>query len=141
MISRLDLDTGHEEEIYRGPEGRPDVAVSPDGKWLAFHNPGSSVLVLPASGGELQEIPLPEGESSPEREPRVMGWTAEGWLFVLLEGAIWRLHFTTQEWERVRPDIDNIIQVTPHPSGRRVAYTVEEGGSELWVLENLQAKS
>jgi Tol biopolymer transport system component len=70
-IRRRNVETGQETEIYRSATsdvGPNNLALSPDGRWLAFGLGGSYVvsgvlMVMPAAGGEPRELMrLPQAE-------------------------------------------------------------------------------
>ena len=51
---------------------------------------------------------------------------------------LWKVNVETGEKQQigVATEKEGLIHATMHPDGRRIALTVEQGGSELWVMED-----
>ena len=154
-----DLDTGEDRILYPSPGRIRQLAISPDGRRLAFKGQGSGglILVVPATGGEPRKL---LATHFPYRGG--LAWMKNGKdiLFVKEFGEdagspegtrsseLWRISAEGGEPQRlgliVREGVDvargNAIvrDLSVHPDGRRVAFTLDRGYmSELWVLENL----
>ena len=62
MILVRDIESGEERELYRfsGFDMYPNIALSPDNRWLSFANTGwgevRSLKIMPASGGAAREV-------------------------------------------------------------------------------------
>jgi Tol biopolymer transport system component len=156
VISR-DIETGQEREIARVPylagNGWARLAVSPDGKNLAFRSPvvgeakWTALRLAPATGGELRELyRFRQSETSNNDE---LAWTPDGRHVLLARGTgkdgmpeMWRIPVGGGEPERTGLSMAGMRTVAAHPDGRRIAFdgrTSSGAPGEVWVLENLPA--
>ncbi len=151
-----DIETGREREIARTPylagTGWVRLAVSPNGKYLAFGSPVDenqwmALRLLPAAGGELRELRrFQQSETAGSYE---ISWSPDGGnlLFVRRTGKdgipeLWRIPVAGGEPRRTGLSVEGLNIVAPHPDGRRIAFDVGNPGrypNELWVLENFVA--
>ncbi len=149
-ILRRDLASRSDTEIYRGPNESPTIALSPDGRTLAFttvpQGPDSErvVRIVPAAGGTPREIYRfrhfganwitlefsADGKSlfiprklTPPEDPY---WT----LFrVAVEGS---------EAQDLGVKMVGFQKVTARPDGERILFDskgFEQKGDEVWVIE------
>ena len=159
-----DLDTGEDRILYPSRTGQVrELAISPDGQRLAFKGREwirdreeglTFILVVPATGGEPRKLRVAtpyraglawmkngkdilfgkeEEPSSPEGSRSWGLWriSAEG-------GEPQRLGLIAQEGADVAAGNALVKDLSVHPDGRRVAFTLDRGYvNELWVLENL----
>jgi len=136
-ISGLDLASGQETELCQVGLVGKGLDVSPNGRWLAFYPDLNSLTVLPSAGGDpRQVIHLDEGElAAPYAFVR---WTPDGehLLFCKRNNELWKVHVETGEQQQIGPEIKNLVHAAMHPDGRQIAFTVQQDGSELWVMEN-----
>jgi Tol biopolymer transport system component len=150
-IVRRDLATGREIELasMTGPGGAPKIALSPDGRWLAFTTmdrgaqPIRSLKVANAEGGparELYRAGEAEGLSAPTWAPdgrsvffrtssesdssRGPTYKRESWR-VAVDGG-----------PRERVDLP-VPAFRFSPDGRQIVFSDGEQRRELWALENL----
>jgi len=147
-----DLETGRETEIYppASSPGTPNnLALSPDGRWLAF-GLGNSLeswvlMVMPAAGGEPRELMrLPQAEGSFTglewaRDGKHLLFTSEnfGGLNRGLKGELWRISVEGGEPQKVGlATQDRGGTLAMHPDGRQIAFTAGETKEEVWVMEN-----
>jgi Tol biopolymer transport system component len=149
-ILRRDLDTGKDTELatMTGPAGIPIVALSPDGKWLAFtsQDDGQQLVKLnlvPSAGGEIREV----FRSQENEHVRSMNWTPDGrflWFEKLTFSKDPKVPSKMECW-RVSPDGGNLqklelnyqgLQFRIHPDGRQIAFWTWQGSRDLWALEN-----
>jgi Tol biopolymer transport system component len=149
-ILRHDLGTGEVQELAQapGPAGIPNVALSPDGKLLAFtarfgEDERSNLVIVPSNGGAARTI----FRGEPWELIPSLNWTPDG-RFIWFERSIpsqdpnaARRH----EFWRISPDGENPgkleLTVTGgkvrlHPDGRRIAFWNGRGRMDLWALEN-----
>jgi Tol biopolymer transport system component len=155
VISR-DIETGQEREIARVPfmwpaGGWTQLAVSPDGRYLAFRRPvdesWTALMLVPATGGELRE--LGRFRHSEMMGPDELAWTPDGRNVLMVRRTgkdgileLWRIPIAGGEPQRTGLSAEGMDLVAPHPDGRRIAFdsgnrSVES--RELWVLENIPA--
>jgi Tol biopolymer transport system component len=137
-VSRLDLASGQETELYQGTGGMKSIDVSPDGRWLAFYRGADSLVVMPSSGGEPREVVyMGEDEVSNVWQPFVR-WMPDGehLLFSMRKSQLWKVHVETGAQQQIGPVIEGLIGAAIHPDGRQIAFTVQQSGSALWVMEN-----
>jgi Tol biopolymer transport system component len=150
-IVKRDLASGSDTEMYRGPDERPSIALSPDGRTLAFitvpREPDSErvVRVVPAAGGAPREIYRFRHFGA--------GWitlefSADGKsLFIPRkltppEDPYWTLFSVPVEGgepQDLGVKMVSFAKVTAHPDGERIAFAsrgAEEKGDEVWVIED-----
>ena len=157
-ISVRDLATGTETELYREEEDAnaivgPELAMSPDGRHLAFGaawfpGTGAAVLkVIPAAGGEPRELLRfaspggPVDRNGMNFRPSFLAWTPDGRHLLFIKGddektELWRVAVDSGEAAKL---VETEGWGTPqlHPDGRQMAFTtVLEANEELWVIEN-----
>jgi Tol biopolymer transport system component len=151
-ISVLDLESDHEEVLYRGGEGRgrihPRFDGSPDGRQLAFvlvkEDGSKSVMVMPTAGGEAREL-LTRNKGEPW--PQVVEWSHDArYVYYVLWGGpkedsnrgLWRVAADGGEHEQLDWYMEFDVKQIPsfHPDGRRIGFTVAEFGAEVWVMED-----
>ncbi len=113
--------------------------LSPDGKWLAFHDQGKdSIVVMSADGGEPREVVHLDEAELTQNGQRFATWTPDGkhLLFSKRTREIWSVNIETGKQERIGPEIPGLLRATMHPDGKRIAFTTFQRSSELWVMEN-----
>ena len=145
-ILRRDLDTGRDVELANmtGPAGIPIVALSPDGKWLAFTSVDETMKsyklnMVPSAGGEVREILRARDD---ERIFPIQ-WTPDGRFlrFSKLVSSTEPKTPSKVEYWRISPDGRNLQKLEGggyriHPDGRQVAFTTGKSEAALWALEN-----
>lgn len=150
-ILRRDLESGQDIEFgnMKAPVGVPRLALSRDGKWLAFTSADTiseprKLLLVPAAGGNAREIcRTKEGEYV-----QWISWSPDG-------RSIWLKMYTPPADDKGRPSIE-FRSVSPdgkdvrklempllgaqdlrlHPDGRQIAFWTGQAKLELWALEN-----
>jgi Tol biopolymer transport system component len=151
-ISVRNLETGGEEVLYRGGEGRGRIHSrfdgSSDGQQLAFvlvkEDGGKSLMVMPTAGGEPGELfKCDEGDPWPQ----VVQWSHDGrYVYYVRWGGpeedpsrgLWRVPAGGGEPEQLDWYMEFDAKQIPsfHSDGRRIAFTVGEFGAEVWVMED-----
>ena len=140
-----DLETGKHERLPGSPEDACFIAVSPDGKWLAFVNEHGkkSLRIMPTSGGEPREVHSFEhgdGVITP-------AWSADGRSIYVPklrdpQKNIWdlfRVPLDGGDVERIDLGFLWVRYLTVSPDGQHVAFSssgTERKPSEVWVMEN-----
>jgi Tol biopolymer transport system component len=112
--------------------------VSPDGQWLAFYSTKDSLAVMPAAGGEPREVIDMEGNAGNTHINLFIRSMPDGehLLFGKRKNELWKVHVETGAQQQIGPAIDDLVGAAMHPDGRQIAFTVQQKGSELWVMEN-----
>ncbi|MHC4511144.1 MAG: M56 family metallopeptidase, partial [Planctomycetota bacterium] len=134
-IIRRDLTTNEEKELFRPTVvwagGIVGLALSPDGKQLAFHDFDAGMLkILSVTGGQPREL-VKVG-----RAVRTIAWTPDGRHLVYRSGGLRRISAGGGEPQRLDLEIGS-RHVRFHPDGRRITFTAGANGkSEVWVMEN-----
>jgi Tol biopolymer transport system component len=132
-------------------EGWAELAVSPDGRYLAFRRAvdesWTALVLVPATGGELRE--LYRFRHSEMMGPDELAWTPDGRNVLIVRRTgkdgipeLWRIPIAGGEPQRAGLSVEGMGLVAFHPDGRRIAF--ESGNPsvearELWVLENIPA--
>jgi Tol biopolymer transport system component len=136
-VGRLDPATGRETQLYQGGGVTKGLDVSPDGRWLAFYRNQDSLMVVSSGGGEPREVVhLDDAELT--GHIAFVRWTLDGehLLYPKRRNELWKVNIETGEQQQIGPVLENLVGVAMHPDGRQIALTIEQGGSELWVIEN-----
>ncbi len=136
-----DLETGEEKELYQGNIWQGSLAISPDGQRLVFTD-GHALKVMPAAGGEprvLHRVQDTEGEAVDYG----FAWTADGRYILEMHipdqsgpTELWRMPTEGGKLQKVLEMDGLMIDISIHPDGRRIAFTREQGGMEVWAMEN-----
>ena len=150
------METGEDRLLYRPalpfpfPVHLGNLALSPDGRWLAFgyggnHFAARVVLVMPASGGEPRELLRLIDEVSEGWATYSFTWTRDGshLLFTkrvatpTISSELWRVSAEGGEPERLGLAMWGRGGVRVHPDGQRITFANKTGkNAELWVMEN-----
>jgi Tol biopolymer transport system component len=137
-ISRIELATGQRTELYQGKWGPISFDVSPDGRWLAFYRDINSLVLLPSAGGGPREVA--HWDEEVQSTHPFARWMPDGEHLLFRKGKneLWKVHVQTGEQQQIGPAIEEgqLINAVMHPDGRQIALTIEQKGSELWVIEN-----
>jgi Tol biopolymer transport system component len=149
-IAAIDLETRKERELYPGGNGDGFLAVSPDGRQLAFRDKDEMLKVIPTEGGEprtLLDMKDLLGKGVDFGGP--FAWTPDGHYVLFATGMsdepdrLWRISAEggipqklLEEREMLHPL--HIYPLSLHPDGRRIAF---QKGKDfhmegLWVMEN-----
>jgi len=143
-----DLETGQEREIFKADAMVRGLALSSDGRQLAFFPtyPGTErarVIKIISSRGEpvreigLDNVPLVEAFST-------IAWTPDGRYLVAGTPAttlnqksdVWRVPVEGGPFQKVGISMDGLDELRMNPDGKRIAFTAGEFKSEVWVLEH-----
>jgi len=154
------METGEERLLYRAvwpdnmdgpgvPVHLANLALSSDGRWLAFgvggnHVAARVVLVMPASGGEPHEL-LRLDQGTDSYATYSFAWTRDGGhlLFSLrmaeptIPSELWRVSAAGGEPQNLGLVVWGRGGVRAHPDGQRITFTNQtDRKQELWVMEN-----
>ncbi|MFC1637085.1 protein kinase, partial [Planctomycetota bacterium] len=138
-LSRLDPTTGEETSLQQGLWTPTGLDISPDGQWLAFYvdrDTKTMLAVMPSAGGEFREVvQLEQKEMFPHA---FVTWTPDGehLLFCKNKRELWRVHVATGAQQHITTMNGELLSAEVHPDGRQIAFTVQQAGSQLWVMEN-----
>jgi len=135
------IQSGKEEEIYRRENAvrTNHMAVSPDGKWVVFHDrvPHHALMVVESAGGEAEElIRMKPGESLLS-----LAWRPGSREIYFVKGGnpnqLWRVSFEDKEPRRTNLSMRSMRELEFHPDGMRLAFYAGYLEAELWMMENL----
>lgn len=155
-IVRRDIATGKETDLVRiatSPAGVPRLAVSPDGRTLAYvaREPSNRMVrainLVSTDGGDSRAI-YRTGENEGIGG---LAWAADGRYLFFRKSLIvtaqpnrpptsefWRIARDGSQPQRLDMDVSGQSgQISFSPDGQRLAVTMGEIKTELWVLENL----
>jgi len=139
-LRRLDTETGQKTELYQAKEKEETrgLDVSPDGRWLAFYRDLDSLAVMTSAGGQPREVVHLDEEVQSTRP--FARWTPDGehLLYSKRKNELWKINVQTGEQQQIGPAIEEgqLMNAVMHPDGRQITFTVQQAGSELWVMEN-----
>jgi Tol biopolymer transport system component len=152
-IVARNLETHGERELYRTNTYIYRLALSPDGRRLAFFEAARAVRPtvvksMPASGGEPSELyTLKEGKRFSWGVG--LSWTPDG-DYVVVGGpdapdepdVLWMIPAEGGEPRKLELGV-KVSHLSLHPDGRRIAFTRPEpnAGGEVWVMENFLPES
>ena len=132
-----DLKTGKEKELCQEEVGWPGLAVSPDGRLLAFGD-RKALKVMPIEGGEPREL---HNEKNFARGCGLT-WTPDGRYILCgkytkypLAGLL-RVPAEGGEPQKLLEERPGSISV--HPDGQRIAFTRGGMGQpQVWAMDNI----
>ena len=152
-IISQNIETGKTKEIHRiDRKNRPNLTISPDGKWLAvieqpMKNPSGkserSIKVISTESGESRVLCRFEDDSNHMVTPR---WSADG-RFVIYprlqrgdeDWELWRVPLNGGQPKQMGISITRAYTISPHPDGRLIAFTsqgLNQRPPGIWVMEN-----
>ena len=118
------------ENIFTRDRGARQMAISPDGAWVAVSasTPDFSGIFLAAVDGGSEPSPWVEG-SSPV-------WFADGSGIVFSrDGDLWRVATGSSEPARVTGDAEDERAARPSPDGSTIAfYSGRSGHQDIWTV-------
>jgi len=134
-----DIQSGKDEEIYRHENANQTsyVALSSDGKWIAFDDrvPLWTLNVISTTGGEVKELcRMKFGETITSLDWRP---GSQEIFFVKSVKQLWRVSLDDIELQRLDLVMRNMMELQFHPDGKRIAFSAGYVEAEVWVMENL----
>ncbi len=132
-LIQYDPVTQEEKTLYQGRTSR--IAFSTDGQGLAFWRDASSLVILPVSGGPLREVLRLEDDEVGVHA--FVTWMPDNQhlLFPKVGRELWRVNVQTGQQQQIGGALEHLTHVDVHPDGRQLAFTLEQPGEELWVME------
>jgi Tol biopolymer transport system component len=149
VIVACDVESGKDAELYRAAQGVGKLALSPDGRQLAFCEKEKEeeyvLKTMPISGGEPRELLTVPEYKSIEWELGV-SWTSDGNHVVVAHPRnskdLWVIPVDGGERRTVKLGA-KARGLRLHPDGQRIAFTIgphEYDVGEVWALENFLPK-
>ena len=153
QIVVCDLETKEKKEIYRG-EFNPsnivgrnaffahELALSPDGKLLAFNKGWSPVLmVVPTDGGEAREV-----WRMKERGEQIstIAWMPDGKELIYVSYQLpyraidetWRIAVDGGEPQKLGLSMERMNWLSVHPDGHQIVFSSIQRIKDVWMMEN-----
>jgi len=157
QIIVYNLETKEKKEIYREEfwpsyiVGRNaffahDLALSPDGKLLAFNKGWSpTLMIVPTNGGEPREVLRLKGKGE---QISTIAWMPGGQELIFasyrLPGResdeIWRISVEGGEPKKLGLSKERIHWLSVHPEGERIVFGSSQRIKDVWVMENFLPK-
>jgi Tol biopolymer transport system component len=141
LVSR-NLATGQEKVIYTR-SGAKGMALSPDGKWLAFRVPlenAVALMVMPATGGDTRELVRVAADNMPAitwtRDSRAVLYARPGRLEDKPVMELWLVPAEGGEARKLGLAMEGLRDLRVHPDGRRIVFGAGQPRAEVWVMEN-----
>ncbi|UCE50047.1 MAG: PD40 domain-containing protein, partial [Phycisphaerales bacterium] len=144
------IENGNQEVLYSLPSDERifNMALSPDGKWLALRcfRP-TSLKILPVAGGQSRA--LPEFEKIAHLTKPIT-WTADS-RYVLFLGdepdsgdhPLCRISIENGKVDKLGFNLHSLLGLSAHPDSRQILVSGSESTpeSEVWVMENFLPES
>jgi Tol biopolymer transport system component len=135
-----DLETGKDKEICGKVNHRTGLAISPDGRQLAFGgSERKSIMVVSVEGGEPRALLRLQGEEYLSRM-FTLAWTPDGHYILFGKGhrptELWRVSVEGGEPQKLM-ETETLAHLGIHPDGHQIVFTAvvrREGGT--WVIDN-----
>jgi len=146
LVAR-DLNSGDDRILVPGPAGL-SVTASPDGKhvayWTSADSTGDGILnVISLKDGKCREIHRLKGEDYGD-----LAWSPDGQRIYFVRRnfrakkfEIWQIPADGGEPQPLGQSASVVTQLSVSPDGKRMAYSINELKSEMWVMENFLPKS
>lgn len=137
LVSRS-LETGREKVIYPR-SGAKGMALSPDGKLLAFRTVGENTVILnvmPVAGGEARELVQVAADNMP-----AIAWTRDSRAVLFARPGrsaleLWGVPAEGGEARKLGLAMEGLRDLRVHPDGRRIVFGAGQPRAEVWVMEN-----
>ena len=93
-------------------------------------------MILAVSGGPRREVLRLEDDERTD-PPTFVTWMPDNQhlLFPKQGNELWRVNIQTGQQQQIGGLFEQLCHVDVHPDGRQLAFTLEQPGSELWVME------
>jgi Tol biopolymer transport system component len=152
-ILAYDLETKEKKEIYRGEfnsgyiVGRNaffphELALSPDGKLLAFNKGWSPILmVVPTGGGEAREVwRMKKGGE----QISTIAWMPDGKELIYVSyqlpyrkiDEMWRIAVDGGEPQKLGLSMERMNWLSVHPDGQQIVFSSIQRIKDVWMMEN-----
>ena len=145
LVAR-DLNSGEDRILVPGPAGT--VTASPDGQriayWTSIESTEDHVLnVISLKDGQCREIHRLKRE-----DYGGLAWSADGQRIYFVRRnfkeenyEIWQILADGGELQSLGLPASVVTQISVSPDGKRMAYSINELKSEMWVMENFLPKA
>ena len=142
-LVRLDIESGRETELKTGDIW--SVAISPDGRQLAYLDQHGFITVMPAAGGEAREVF--RGPAWVDNATQPLAWTPDQRFLLFARDArpeetgtpLLRIPVSGGPVEQVGLSMPGIQSLGIQPDGRRIYFSANSP-DEVWSLANLLTK-
>jgi Tol biopolymer transport system component len=139
-IRLRELGTAEDRQLHQGT-GLHELALSPDGQWLAFVSTSQDrdALVVSKVGQAIQLSPR-QLSSVPKGGISGVEWARDNSHLLVSTpskpvAGLWRVSLEGGQPERLPIALDRQGGVRIHPDGRRAAYTRSAIQSEVWKMD------
>ncbi len=134
-IFRRNLASGSERRLH-GPDIF-NIALSPDGRTVAFTQSAGSLSVMSTSGGSPRQLLRSDDEFV-----LVQAWTGDGQALLFTretddgERTLWRIPASGGPARDTGLAGVKLGQLRIHPDGRQIAFVAGAPSLEVWLVEN-----
>jgi hypothetical protein len=82
-------------------------------------------------------VHLEQNELNIAQERSFVRWTPDGehLLFPKRRSQLWKVHVGSGIQQQIGAEIEGLVCADMHPDGGQIAFTVQQSGSALWVME------
>ncbi|MCJ7581584.1 MAG: tetratricopeptide repeat protein [Candidatus Aminicenantes bacterium] len=124
-----------------------DLAISPDGEWLAFNKGWSPVLmIVSTSGGEPREIFRMKKKGE---QIGTIAWMPKSQELIFASYQLpkresydlWRISSSGENLQKLETYKDSILWMSAHPDGEQIVFGSNHKIKDVWLMENFLPKT
>ncbi|MCB2264141.1 MAG: hypothetical protein LGR52_14570 [Candidatus Thiosymbion ectosymbiont of Robbea hypermnestra] len=134
----VDLRHGASDQIYRGADAALiDLALSPDGRWLAAGGERGELVIFDAAGGELvHRLEGHDPKSGEDGAVNAVRFTADGKTLISAGEDRHIRHWSVPDWQIQQqwPAPAGVFSLALSPDGKRLASAGQDDAITIWSM-------